>query len=74
MFPADSGIYEFLEEFNKHAICITTYKSKAELYSEVAPNKFVDSTDRKIQSLNWVLNSMDPLHAKLEPYLNFHKL
>ncbi len=74
MFPEESGIFEFLGEFNLHAFRITNFKSASDPIRDVMPAEFLKLANERTQDANWILGSMDTLLAKLAPYLNFHSL
>ncbi len=40
----------------------------------VDPQEFAKQAQKKIDSVNWILESMTTFEDKLEPYLKFHKL
>ncbi len=74
MFPEESGIHAFLNEFHLHAFRVTHFKSASDPIREVMPAEFLKLANQRTQDLNWILNSMDIFLAKLAPYLNFHSL
>ncbi len=74
MFPEESGVYEFLREFNQHAFRITGFKSLSDQMRDVMPDEFAKLANQRIQDVNWILGSMDTLLVKLAPHLNFHLL
>jgi len=74
MFPEKSGVHDFLKEFNLHAAWIVNYKSELEKYRDALPNESAKWAQRRIDSVNWMLDSPDMLHALMAPFLNFHSL
>jgi hypothetical protein len=73
LFPKNSGIFSFLEEFSKRAFFIVNFDQLKEMKS-VDPQEFAKQAQKKIDSVNWILESMTTFEDKLEPYLKFHKL
>ena len=74
MFPEESGVYEFLREFNQRAARIMGFKSLSNEIRDVMPAEFAKLANQRTKDVNWILGSMDTLLVKLAPYLNFHSL
>lgn len=73
LFPEHSGIFSFLKEFSEHAFFITNFDKLKEL-SSVDPKVFSKQFERRVGSVNWILQSMEPFEEKLGPFLNFHEM
>lgn len=82
MFPAESGVYELLSEFNEHADCVCGYiprnkgvpsASKKDDQSALIDTLANEQRERD-ENLRWIQNAIDVLDQKIAPYLNFHSL
>jgi len=74
MFPKESGIYEFLQEFNKRAFRITSFKSGIEPLGNAFSEEKARRLEQRAEDVAWIVSSIDMFIEKLGPYLNFHSL
>jgi hypothetical protein len=73
LFPEKSGVFSFLTEFSKHAFFITNFDKLKDL-SSMDQKLFSKHFEKRVDSVNWILQSMEPLEQKLGPFLNFHDM
>jgi hypothetical protein len=72
IFPAKSGVYELLTEFQRHAHNITEYEGFVELFRSAAvlPIK----TTERLDSHAWILKSIETIEEKMKPFISFDRL
>lgn len=73
IFPKDSGVHQFLEDFQKHVYPITGY-TEVRKSLQGMPKELSEFAQKKLDNVNWILNSMKTLEDKMEPYLRFESL
>ena len=73
LFPEVSGVYRHLEDFAKHASYITNFKLLREGFQGL-PKELAEAGMKRMDHVNWIVNSMPKLEECMAPYLNFHKL
>lgn len=73
LFPKGSGVYGFLDEFQKNAHVIVQFENLKPL-DRLGQDEAVKQGQRKLDSVNWILSSLEPLEEKMAPYLDFHRL
>ncbi len=73
LFPADSGINEYLNEFRNHSFKIVNFDQLTPL-AQAAPEKYLKFAKEREASAGWLLNSIEELERKLAPFLNFHDM
>lgn len=73
LFPKESGVFDYIGEFQKHAFTIVHFDKLKSLAKE-APEEFLKYSRQREDSLSWLLNSMVGLEERLAPYLNFHNM
>ncbi len=74
MFPKKSGVYEFLGEFNMHAIRIVNLTSDIEEKGDAPPGYKAGLGQQRAVSQGWILGSIEKLLIRMGPFLNFHSL
>jgi hypothetical protein len=72
IFPAKSGVYELLTEFQIHAQNITQYEGFVELFRSAGmlPTK----TTERLDSQAWILKSIETIEEKMKPFISFDRL
>jgi len=73
LFPNDSGVFEYINEFRLHALKIVNFDQLKPL-AAVSPEEFMKYAKEREYSAGWILNSMGGLEEKLAPFLNFHNM
>ena len=73
LFPEDSGVYEYINEFRLHSFKIVNFDQLKPL-ATVALEEFIKHAKERDVSAGWILNSMEGLEEKLAPFLNFHDM
>jgi hypothetical protein len=74
IFPEKSGVYDFLREFNLHAVQIVNFKSERDEKGGATLRQNPKFAQLQIDNVTWMLNSPDALYARMAPFLNFHSL
>jgi hypothetical protein len=70
LFPEESGIYDFLDEYNLRTSRVRVYRSQIPPRSDLTPKERAQSIKDKI----WIKDCIGILDEKLGPYLNFHSI
>jgi hypothetical protein len=70
LFPRESGIYDFLRDYNDRAARVRACKAQPELGSDAS----LEERARLIEDKIWIKDCIGNLDKKLGPYLNFHSL
>jgi hypothetical protein len=72
LFPPKSGVYELLTEFQRHSYNITKFEKFRPMFQNagILPAKTID----RINSLDWILRSIETLEEKMKPFISFHRL
>jgi len=73
LFPKDSGVFDYIGQFHKHAFTIVHF-GKLKFLAREAPEEFLKHSRQRENSLSWLLNSMLELEERLAPFLNFHEI
>lgn len=73
LFPKDSGVFDYISEFQKHAFRIVQFDNLKPL-AKIDPKEFLKHSKQRENSLSWLLNSMEGLEERLAPFLNFHDI
>ncbi len=70
LFPKESGIYDFLDNYNTRTSRVRVYRS------EIPPRSDVSLEERAqlAKDQKWIMNCIGILDEKLGPYLNFHSI
>lgn len=70
LFPKESGIYDFLEEYNMRAARVRVFKSQKPPRSDASPKE----REQLIEDEIWIKDCIGTLEEELGPYLNFHSI
>jgi hypothetical protein len=71
LFPKESGIYDFLSDYNERTARVRVFKSQSEPLGDVLTREVrAQLTDDQI----WIRGCIGILDEKLGPYLNFHSI
>jgi hypothetical protein len=70
LFPKESGIYDFLQEYNERAARVRVFKSQTTPRDDESPEVRAQLIEDKI----WIKDSIGTLDKKLGSYLNFHSI
>jgi len=70
LFPEESGIYEFLDEYNLRTSRVRVYRSQIPPRSDLTPEERAQLIEDNI----WIKDCIGILEEKLGPYLNFHSI
>jgi hypothetical protein len=74
IFPEKSGVYDFLREFNQHALQIVNFKSELDEKGSASPRPNPKLAQLQLDNVKWMFDSPDALQARMAPFLNFHSL
>jgi hypothetical protein len=72
IFPEDSGVYKFLEEFSTHAFYISSFAETRDALA--GTQEQVRLALARTDHVNWILKSMSTLEDKMSPCLRFDSL
>jgi hypothetical protein len=70
LFPKESGIYDFLRDYNVRAARVRVSKSGIEPLGDITQEARAQLIEDKI----WIKDCIDTLDEKLGPYMNFHSI
>jgi hypothetical protein len=70
LFPKESGIYDFLRDYNERAARVRVSKSGIEPLGDITQEARAQLIEDKI----WIKDCIGILDEKLGPYLNFHSI
>jgi hypothetical protein len=70
LFPEESGIYDFLDEYNLRTSRVRVYRSQIPPRSDLTPEERAQFSKDEI----WIKDCIGVLDEKLGPYLNFHSI
>jgi hypothetical protein len=70
LFPEESGIYDFLDEYNLRTSRVRAYRSQIPPSSDLTPEVRAQLTKDEI----WIKDCIGVLDVKLGTYLNFHSI
>jgi ABC-type multidrug transport system fused ATPase/permease subunit len=72
IFPAKSGVYELLTEFQSHAYNVTQYERFRSIFRSAGmlPIK----TSERLDSQKWIVKSIETLEEKMKPFISFDRL
>jgi hypothetical protein len=70
LFPRESGIYDFLRDYNERAARVRVSKSGIEPLGDIPQEARAQLIEDKI----WIKDCIGILDEKLGPYLNFHSI
>jgi hypothetical protein len=70
LFPKESGVYDFLRDYNERAARVRVSKSGIEPLGDVSQEARAQLIEDKI----WIKDCIGILDEKLCPYLNFHSI
>lgn len=70
LFPKESRVYDFLEEYNMRAARVRVFKSQIPPRGDASPREREQLTEDEI----WIKDCIGTLEEKLGPYLNFHDI
>jgi len=70
LFPKESGIYDFLRDYNVRAARVRVSKSGIEPLGDISQEARAQLTEDE----TWIKDCVDILDEKLGPYLNFHSI
>jgi hypothetical protein len=70
LFPEESGIYDFLDEYNLRTSRVRVYRSQIPPRSDFTREEREQLTKDEI----WIKDCIGILDEKLGPYLNFHSI
>ena len=68
LFPEESGIYDFLDEYNLRTSRVRASKSGIEPLGDITQ----EARAQLIEDEKWIKDCIGILDEKLGPYLNFH--
>jgi len=68
LFPKESGIYGFLDEYNLHTSRVRVYKNRGDVNVSQAERVQL-ANDQK-----WIKDCIGDFEEKLGPFLNFHSI
>jgi len=75
IFPSNSGVYEYLEEFGLHALGIIHSKAPMTMYpEEEMPQERADLIAVRLEHAKWIRNSIGKLEDLMKPYMSFERL
>jgi hypothetical protein len=70
LFPEESGIYDFLNEYNLRTSHVRADRSQIPPRSDLTP----EERARLIEDKIWIKDCIDIFDEKLGPYMNFHSI
>jgi hypothetical protein len=73
LFPANSGVHQFLREFHEHAFRIINFRNLTEL-AQSDQDLWIKYSKERDASAGWMLTAAERLEQKLEQFLNFHEI
>lgn len=73
MFPDDSGVYPFLNEFCNHALRLTNFEQSRNAFAGF-PQELGKLASDQSEHVNWIFASIVVLEDKMAPFLNFHSV
>lgn len=73
MFPEESGVHEFLEEFQTRANEVANYTSSLSILRDM-PAERAELTRKQNENTTWVNRAIIDLEGRMEPYVRFERL
>lgn len=73
MFPKDSGVYEYIQEFHTHAFYVVTFAKTHAMFVSTSKES-VAHVHERVEHVNWILVSITELERRMSPYLRFDRL